>query len=906
MSGALALRGARPGSGRARGALREQALVAGGQILAGVGNLAFAFAAVRILDPGSFAAVAVFLAVYLLIHVPARSLEAGAAIEPAAAHGQRRRALQIGALGSIAIAAVGLPLHGSVGLPLALVAALAATPPIATLLALERGRLYGESRHGRVVASLLAEPLVRLVVGIPLLTSIGAAGGGIAVVGGGLAALAVAASFAGAGPDRRGPDPAPDPSRARLGGAAVAAFLLLALIQSEDLLFANSTLLSSEAGRFAALSTLGGIAAFATTTVPFVLMPRARAGERGAFVAALAAAVALGGGAALFVLAAPGTIVELLFGQRYVEIAPLAAPYLAAMALLGVARVLVANDVATGAGRSAISILLAVAAGHVVAMIAIGDSAAGVAEATLLSTGALVVALAGSQVLRLPALRLPRLGAGLARLLGDNGPILIAVVAIVAGALALRLGADRSLWLDEATSWYQSQLPFGEMLVDLRSTDVHPPLFGVLHWLTVRIAGDGELGLRALSIAAGTALVPMLFVTGRALYDRRTGLIAAAFGALSPILIWYSHEARMYALLALFGLIAIWAQHRAIESGRIRYWLLFVPAAAAVVWTHYFGALLIATLQVVLLAVAWRRRREPDGRRLWVALALTTAGILVALAPLVPFALDQFSVNEAAGKGFDDPQQAGNAVDDREVSLYAGLTNAVWAIWGYHSAGTMAALTALWPLLMLGTLLLLGRGASRPTAVLAAAATAPLLPLIALASQQPFLFELRFNMTAVAPAVLLGARALSSWAPSAAWRWGVGGLIGATLLLGTIDQQRNGTNPRLYDFEGALSEVSKRAGPDDVLLYSPRFLNNVIDYYAPEVDAERLRDAQGARAVAEGDGRVRPPRVFVLSSFRDNAAARETVRGALTTLEDGGRELSDRSRYPQVRVWELR
>jgi hypothetical protein len=905
VSGALALVRGAPRVGSARAALREQGLVAAGQILAGVGNLAFAFVVVRILDPASFAAVAVFLALYLLIHVPARSLEAGGALEPDRTGSRRLRSLRLGAVGSAGILAVGLPLHQALGLPAALVLALAVTPPLALVLALERGRLYGQSRHPRIVASLLAEPLVRLAFGIPLVLALGTSGAAIAVIGGGLAALAVAGSIGGepgriaAGGRAGGRERSGDAA----GRVAVAAFLLIALLQSEDLVFANATLAGDEAGRFAVLSTLGGIAAFATSTVPFVLMPRAKAGEAGALGAAVVAAVALGGGAALVVMLAPGTIVGLMFGQAYVGIAPIAAPYLAAMALLGVARVLVANDVATGGGRGAIAVLGAVAAGHIGAMVAIGDSAEGIATATLLSTGGLVVALVGKQLVRVPEARPLATRTGGAREILAHTVFVVAALTVL--ALGLRLAADRSLWLDEATSWYQSQLPFGVMLDDLRSTDVHPPLFAALHWFTVRVFGDSELGLRALSLAAGTALVPMLFVAGRALYDRRTGLIAATLGALAPILIWYSHEARMYALLALLGLVAIWAQHRATDSGLHRYWLLYVAAAAAVVWTHYFGVLLIAALQLALLAQAWERRGEGDGRRIGWGFALSSIGIVALVAPLVPFALDQFGANQAAGKGFDDPQQAGNAVDNREVSLYAGLTNAVWAIWGYHSTETMAALTALWPLLMLAALLTLGRGTSRQTATLLLAAAAPAALLIVLAVGQPFLFELRFNMTAVPILLLLGARALSSWAPSTGWRWALGGLAALTLLGGAVDQQLNGTNPRLYDFEGALSEVSERAGPDDLLLYSPHFLNNVIDYYAPGVEAERLGDGEDVGELADAGASKRSGRVFVLGSFSDDAEAEAAVATARDEL-DTERRLLSRSSYPQVRVWEYR
>jgi hypothetical protein len=79
-------------------------------------------------------------------------------------------------------------------------------------------------------------------------------------------------------------------------------------------------------------------------------------------------------------------------------------------------------------------------------------------------------------------------------------------------------------------------------------------------WVTVRALGDGELALRAPSIAAGVAVIPLLYLTGRLAYDRRAGLAAAAFGTVAPLMVWYSHEARAYALFMLLALAAVYGQ----------------------------------------------------------------------------------------------------------------------------------------------------------------------------------------------------------------------------------------------------------------------------------------------------------------------------------------------------------
>jgi O-antigen/teichoic acid export membrane protein len=360
----------------------EQAGVAAAQVAAGLGNAAFALIAARLLSPGGFAQVAAFLALYLLIHVPASSLSAGSALDRGLA-GRVRRHVVAGGLGLGALVAVlGVPLAPVLGLPVALALVLAVGVPCAMPLALERGRLFGTQRHGRAAASLLVEPGVRLLAGVPLAAAAGATGAAAGIVAGGWAALAVAA--AGRSSARRTAATEPAAATAAVGatGPAVAAFLALALVQNQDVLLANALLTDADAGTFAVLSTLGGIAAFATTTIPLVLLPRARDATAGALTAALGAAVALGLGAVLVVAAAPHTIVTLGFGDRFGSVSGLVAPYVAAMAFLGIARVLVAQRCAHGAGRRFVAGVGGVALLQAAAILAFARTPGAVAACT--------------------------------------------------------------------------------------------------------------------------------------------------------------------------------------------------------------------------------------------------------------------------------------------------------------------------------------------------------------------------------------------------------------------------------------------------------------------------------------------------------------------------------------------
>ena len=67
-------------------------------------------------------------------------------------------------------------------------------------------------------------------------------------------------------------------------------------------------------------------------------------------------------------------------------------------------------------------------------------------------------------------------------------------------------------------------------------------------WPWAKVFGTGEVGLRSLSAGLGVGLVPLIYLCGNELVSRRAGLVAAAFAAVNPFMVWYSQEAREYML----------------------------------------------------------------------------------------------------------------------------------------------------------------------------------------------------------------------------------------------------------------------------------------------------------------------------------------------------------------------
>jgi 4-amino-4-deoxy-L-arabinose transferase-like glycosyltransferase len=206
-----------------------------------------------------------------------------------------------------------------------------------------------------------------------------------------------------------------------------------------------------------------------------------------------------------------------------------------------------------------------------------------------------------------------------------------ALVGLVVLAAALRLWriGHQSYWLDEAFTVGLVNEDFVGMLKGVRETESTPHLFYTLAWLWEKVVGDGEAALRSLSALVGTATVPVAYLAARELFKPVVALTAAALVAVNPWLVWYSQEARAYALLVLLATAALLFFLRA-RSGDRRSLALWALFSALAVLTHYFAAFMVAPMGLWLI---WTRRERAP-----LVASGAVAAVGVALAPL---ALDQ-------------------------------------------------------------------------------------------------------------------------------------------------------------------------------------------------------------------------------------------------------------------------
>jgi mannosyltransferase len=214
---------------------------------------------------------------------------------------------------------------------------------------------------------------------------------------------------------------------------------------------------------------------------------------------------------------------------------------------------------------------------------------------------------------------------------------LTALLMIVGVAALLRfLTLDvQSFSNDEAFTVGLAAGELDAVLSTVRTTESSPPLYPYLAWGWEKAFGTGEAGMRLLPALLGTLLVPVTWAAARVTLPGRCALIAAALVAFSPLLVWYSQEARAYALLALLATLAFLFFVRVLRApGRrdatvTRDLALWSLLSAAAVLTHYFAVVPLAA------QVLWLLAERTDLRRRVVLSAIVPIAAGVALVPLL-------------------------------------------------------------------------------------------------------------------------------------------------------------------------------------------------------------------------------------------------------------------------------
>jgi hypothetical protein len=212
---------------------------------------------------------------------------------------------------------------------------------------------------------------------------------------------------------------------------------------------------------------------------------------------------------------------------------------------------------------------------------------------------------------------------------------LILVTLLALGLRFYRL-SNQSLWTDEISSIQTARAPLDRITEQsAKANNSLPAYFLVLRRAVGTVNTHIEFKSRWLSALAGALSVP-LFIGVVFLWRGRwsVAFVAGLLLAINPLHLWYSQEARAYALMLFFGLLTLLSFELAAQRRRSGWWIVYVLSAVVGITLHKTALVFPVACG---LWHAWQALRG-DSRwlTLWGHLPIMLAAIAVSVLKSYP------------------------------------------------------------------------------------------------------------------------------------------------------------------------------------------------------------------------------------------------------------------------------
>jgi uncharacterized membrane protein len=401
------------------------------------------------------------------------------------------------------------------------------------------------------------------------------------------------------------------------------------------------------------------------------------------------------------------------------------------------------------------------------------------------------------------------------------------------------IGLGQSVWFDEAYSVMIAKQPVLD-LIHLTSVDTHPPLYYLLLKAWAGVFGWSELALRSLSVVAMGGAIVFGGLLAKRMFGVRAALISLPFIALSPLLLRYGFEIRMYALASLIGIAATFVLVSAIEmKEKPRQWRLYALYALLValgMYALYYTVLLWITHFAWLV---WRsyRDRKPIVKTPWFIALLGSATLFL---PWLPVFVSQ--VGNGALASTSQPVDVNSLVG---VMSFSFLYQPAWQLGGY---GTIIVVFVLLTLGML-TVRAFRAASKKERDYLWLIALYLLLPIVLIAVMslaKPMYTERYISHIAIGAMLFVGVIVAYGIKKATPRMWFAIAILYVVLLLGVGQLAKVGNFSYQRLLKPSVKEAAasiKDCGRDKTIFAADPYTAVELSYYLPSCEVRFYSDS---------------------------------------------------------------
>jgi 4-amino-4-deoxy-L-arabinose transferase-like glycosyltransferase len=433
-------------------------------------------------------------------------------------------------------------------------------------------------------------------------------------------------------------------------------------------------------------------------------------------------------------------------------------------------------------------------------------------------------------------------------------PVLFFLFNVVLRAFGIEIN---SLAGDEPFSVYFAQMDIPDILRHLRPGN-NPPLYELFLHYWIKTFGISEVAVRIPSLIFVSVTAAFLYKIGDEFFTTQTGIVAGVLFSFSNYVTYFSHEARAYALFGMLTAISFYFFLRWVNNTcSTKTLVLFTVVNALLLYTHYFGAMVIGTQVFFALFFSCK-----DSEKL-KAIVLSLAISFVFFVPYISVVIEQFSVTKEKGTWLTNP--SGWSTMEYVLAQFA------------NSAGIVKCI-----ILLLGFTLLANvrkwRGVSRNVLVIIGWFAVPFIGMFIVSYWVP-MFHDRYLMHTVGGFILLAAISSVSAVSLPRVKWVIPSLL-VVFFIATGDRTiDNGRHTK-----EAVEKVQSLRDADTRIVLYPKYR---IFGYAYYFDRDRFKeyDAEyGYYNVLEG---FKEANLYGINQYSE-ARIDSTVHKVIFMMTDGG------------------
>lgn len=218
----------------------------------------------------------------------------------------------------------------------------------------------------------------------------------------------------------------------------------------------------------------------------------------------------------------------------------------------------------------------------------------------------------------------------------------VCLFSIIAFLVCLVFASMQQIWFDEAYSLMVAKHSLGD-IVSLSAVDMHPPFYYILLHFFGGLFAFNELALRVLSAVFYAASIGMVLFLVSKFFPKKTVIITGLILVLSPFILRYGFEIRMYAMASFIAVSSTLVLYYAYKNNKKWQWVLYGLLVAMGMYTTYM-MIVVFIAQLVWLIVSDIKAKKFNRR--WL---IALIGAVLLFLPWVPTVFSQLGSSAFSG-----------------------------------------------------------------------------------------------------------------------------------------------------------------------------------------------------------------------------------------------------------------